>query len=208
MFTKSVYDHLTLCPGGAQFSHNWKANIPYKIKIFTWLVENGAVLTKDSMVKRKWLGDPTCVFCDQLETVDHLFFLCPVVKCVWGMIGSCFGAFNTPINCDQYKQWIARWLPGGQIVHHFGFTAICWATWKCRNKAAFDRKIIQHPAKILIQAYAFMTYWAGLHSSEFHGKLLDGVKSLLACAHRSLAQQTRVAPRMLPAPPEEEEQEE
>ena len=74
MFTKSVYDHLTLCPGGAQFSHILKANIPYKIKIFTWLVENGAVLTKDSMVKRKWLGDPTCVFCDQLETVDHLLF--------------------------------------------------------------------------------------------------------------------------------------
>jgi len=77
------------------------------------------------MVKRKWLGDPTCVFCDRLETVDHLLFLWPVAKCVWGMIGSCFGAFNTTINHDQYKQWIARWLPGGQFVHHFGFAAIC-----------------------------------------------------------------------------------
>jgi len=51
--TKSVYDHLTLGPWGGHFYHIWKAKIPYKIKILTWLVEQGAVLTKDNMVKRK-----------------------------------------------------------------------------------------------------------------------------------------------------------
>ena len=51
--TKSVYGHLTLGPRGGHFTHIWKAKIPYKIKIFTWLVEQGAVLTKDNMVKRK-----------------------------------------------------------------------------------------------------------------------------------------------------------
>ena len=50
--TKSVYDHLTPGPRGGCFSHIWKAKLPYKLKIFTWLVEQGAVLTKSNMVKR------------------------------------------------------------------------------------------------------------------------------------------------------------
>ena len=39
-----------------------------------------AVLTRDNMVKRNWLGNPSCVFCEQLETVDHLFFQCLVER--------------------------------------------------------------------------------------------------------------------------------
>uniref|UniRef100_K3XUC1 Reverse transcriptase zinc-binding domain-containing protein n=1 Tax=Setaria italica TaxID=4555 RepID=K3XUC1_SETIT len=31
-----------------------------------------AILTKDNMLKRKWQGDPSCNFCDQEETADHL----------------------------------------------------------------------------------------------------------------------------------------
>ena len=43
--------------------HIWKAKIPQKIKIFMWLVHNKSILTRDNMVKRKWQGDPTCIFC-------------------------------------------------------------------------------------------------------------------------------------------------
>jgi hypothetical protein len=49
--------------------YGWKSKIPYKIKIFTWLLENNAILTRDNMVKTKWAGKSTCVFCDQLETI-------------------------------------------------------------------------------------------------------------------------------------------
>jgi hypothetical protein len=41
----------------------WKSKLSEKIKIFTWLVAQGAILTKDNMLKRKWQGSPvvTCV---------------------------------------------------------------------------------------------------------------------------------------------------
>jgi hypothetical protein len=55
--TRSMYDHLTRDDEGCPFSHIWKAKIPYKIKIFTWLLENNVVLTKDNMAKRKWDGN-------------------------------------------------------------------------------------------------------------------------------------------------------
>ena len=199
--TKSTYDHLTVGQSRGHFNHIWKAKIPYKIKIFTWLLEKDVVLTKDNLIRRNWLGNPSCIFCGQLETSKHLFFQCPVARCIWGMVGSCLGANNVPNSCTQFKLWIERWLPNGKPIHHFGFAAVCWAIWKGRNKAIFDGKIIRHPAEILTHACAFMTYWAGLTKEDFQVGILEGVKSLLAYAHRALAQQAATTPRMLPAPP-------
>ena len=61
--------------------------------------------------------------------------------------------------------------------------------------------MINNPVEILIQACAFMNYWAGLYNAEFQEKLLDGVKVLLSCTHRVPAQQGPVALLLqLPAP--------
>ena len=86
--TKSVYDHL-IHQTKVRSEHIWKAKIPYKLKIFTWLLEKkNAILTKDNLIRRKWQGNPSSVFCDQSESVDHLFFQCHVASCIWGMVGS------------------------------------------------------------------------------------------------------------------------
>jgi hypothetical protein len=42
------------------------------------------------MIRRRWKRYPACYFCGMYETVDHLFFQCPVAKFVWGMIAMCF----------------------------------------------------------------------------------------------------------------------
>ena len=132
-------------------------------------------------------GDASCAVCDQLESIDHLFFQCHVARCIWGLVGFCFQASNIPDSYRQYKRWIEIWLPDGKTVHHFGFAAISWAIWKCRNKAIFDKKVIRHPAEILIHACVFLKYWTGLHKEEMQTGLLEGVKTLLACAHRAMA---------------------
>jgi hypothetical protein len=37
--------------------------------------------------------------------------------------------------------WIGRALPGGDKVFMLGLDAICWAIWKAKNKAYFEKKI-------------------------------------------------------------------
>jgi len=71
---KSVYDGLTKNDCGFFHKRIWKGKIPAKIKIFLWLMSCGAILTKDNLRKRNWQGDPSCVFCDCVETISHLFF--------------------------------------------------------------------------------------------------------------------------------------
>ena len=100
--TSSVYEQLTKNDSGNNFKHIWKSRIPHKIKIFLWLVEQNAILTKDNMIRRKWAGDPKCYFCLQNESVDHLFFQCPVAKVVWEIVGLSIGAYNTPSSIQKY----------------------------------------------------------------------------------------------------------
>jgi hypothetical protein len=66
--SKSMYDHLTKDDAGNSYKHIWKAKVPYKIKIFTYLIENNAIPTKDNMEKRKWEGGPMCVLWKQSDT--------------------------------------------------------------------------------------------------------------------------------------------
>jgi hypothetical protein len=68
-----VYDHLSGGETGLNFKYIWKSKVPYKI-IFLWLLENNAILTKDNLIRIKRIGDPACYFCNQEETIEHLFF--------------------------------------------------------------------------------------------------------------------------------------
>jgi hypothetical protein len=59
---------LTTDDNGPAHQKIWKGKIPAKIKIFMWLLESNAILTKDNMIKRKWLGGPK-VFLLQLAGI-------------------------------------------------------------------------------------------------------------------------------------------
>jgi hypothetical protein len=190
--TKSVYDHLTISDSGNGYKHIWKAKIPYKIKIYGWLLENNAILTRDNIInKRKWTGDPSCLFCPQFESREHLCFDCPFARCVWGIIATRLGTTYILGNIQQYKTWVQKLLPGARGIHHFGFAAISWALWKCRNRACFDKKIIRHPAEVIICACAFMSYWTGLGNTTLQQQVDAGVKTMLSITYNLLARQKR-----------------
>jgi hypothetical protein len=101
--SKSMYIHLTSMDVGQKFSHIWKAKIPYKIKIFCWLVEKGAILIRDNLTRWNWTSDLTCSFCHEPEYIKHLFFQCPVAKVIWGIVGLCLGVTNIPRDISQYR---------------------------------------------------------------------------------------------------------
>jgi hypothetical protein len=71
---KSVYDHL--CGSGMDrtFKNLSKNKIPLKIKIWLWMIWHNAIATKDNLLKRNWQGSATCQFCEDTETISHLFF--------------------------------------------------------------------------------------------------------------------------------------
>jgi hypothetical protein len=73
----------------------WKDKIPLKIKIFMWLVDQNAILTKDNLAKHNWHGDKKCYFCHTDESVSHIFFECPA-KYMWSLVSLVVGADCRP----------------------------------------------------------------------------------------------------------------
>jgi hypothetical protein len=63
--------HLAYVP----YQFLWKTKLPYKIKVFLWLVVRNKILTKDNLKKRNWHGLSDCCFCGHNESIEHLFFL-------------------------------------------------------------------------------------------------------------------------------------
>jgi hypothetical protein len=73
-------------------------------------------------------------------------------------------------------------LPGG--IYMFGLAAICWATWKTRNKICFDKIHIQSVCEIIFYAMALMWYWAGLHPKETQRMIDIGVNLMMKTSMR------------------------
>jgi hypothetical protein len=106
-----------------------------KIKIFMWFLKNGVVLTKDNLVKRRWKGCTKCGFRAQQETVQHLFFDCPMARLVWGCVAVAFG-INKPTSVQHLfvlglevfrrSKGTLLWLEWQPYVGLFGSVGMIW----------------------------------------------------------------------------------
>jgi hypothetical protein len=178
---------MTRSDDGPDYNRVWKAKIPEKIKTFMWLVEQNAILTKDTLLRRNWQGDPSCYFCESPETIDHLFFECPIAKVIWGVIAMCFHQKCRPKTYSQYWAWIPNALPGGSRMYMVGLAAVCWTIWKGRNRVCYEKKQIKNPGELLFSACGFLRYWAGLQRDEDQRQLINaGVNLMMRTATKLL----------------------
>jgi hypothetical protein len=51
----------------------WKMEIPLKLKIFLWCLGKGVTVTRDNLSRHKRKGSNKCSFCNNVETIQHLF---------------------------------------------------------------------------------------------------------------------------------------
>jgi hypothetical protein len=88
----------------------WKSKIPLKINVWLWLIWHNAIATKDNLLKRKWVGNASCQFCHQNETISHIFFECAAAKYVWSIIAMAVGAPNRPGIFTQFSVGSLVWF--------------------------------------------------------------------------------------------------
>lgn len=179
---KSLYNVLIRNEADPSHKKIWKGKVPLNIKIFIWLMTNNALLTKDNLIRSRWSASPVCQFCDQEESVDHLFFTCPIAKVIWVVIAKGIGDNNIPTSLSQCWSWCEQWLRTGEKFHLWGISSICWAIWKARNKAYFEGKFIKNPIEILCHAGALLRFWTGLYGEVDRAMLIDVVNTMLKVA--------------------------
>lgn len=119
------------------------------------------------------------------------FFNAQLQKLFGQFVAKCFGATNIPCNLQQCWKWCEYWLPHGENYYLWGIAAICWASWKNRNKACFEKHLIKDPLEIICHACALVKYWAGLFPSIDKEKLEEGAATMLRLAKELLASQRK-----------------
>ena len=115
----------------------WSLVIPPRVQIFLWLLSNNKLMTRDNLLKRKMHKPTDCVFCKELEPIDHLFFECIIAKEIWYYVSIFFG-FNIGSN---FLSLATFWISNKK---HASTNAICaavlWGIWKFRNALIFDNQ--------------------------------------------------------------------
>jgi hypothetical protein len=123
----------------------WKLNEPLKIKIF--------------MSKHNRNGCKKCVFCDQDESINHLFFECPIACLVWRVVHFTFN-IAPPMNC---KNMFANWLYGvdkdTKARIRVETCAIVWSLWNCRIDVLFNKKETAYFLHVIRMATHWIHKW-------------------------------------------------
>jgi hypothetical protein len=108
----------------------------YRIHFFLWLLSKNKLLTRDNLDKKKRkVEDKTCLFCEELESVHHLFFECVVAKQSWSVVSVVVGF---QIGAD-FESMAKCWLCNTKFsVVNMLSSAVCWSIWRLRNMLCFQ----------------------------------------------------------------------
>ncbi|XP_058752915.1 uncharacterized protein LOC131626112 [Vicia villosa] len=73
-----------------------------------WLTSLGRLSTKDRLVRFGLIQDTKCCFCQQMETMQHLFFACDYSSKIWEEMLQWNGYKRTATTWDKEKLWLIK----------------------------------------------------------------------------------------------------
>jgi hypothetical protein len=156
----------------------WKIKVPLKIKIFMWFLHHKVILTKDNLAKRNWEGSKTCVFCDKDESIQHLFFECPLAKTVWRIIFLAF-SISPPSNITNlFGNWLSGIAKKDLIQIRVGVCAIVWAIWNVRNDFIFNKQKPHSFLQVIPLAIHWIRTWSYIQAEEQRAAMESGCNRL------------------------------
>jgi hypothetical protein len=146
----------------------WKLKVPPKIQFFLWLVYYKKLLTRDNLSKRQHVDDLTCVFCNEIESCDHLFWECAVAKEAWEEMKRITGTHVT-INslCDLSSLWPNKDRIASNMVH----AALLRALWRLRNDLVFNHVVWPGMQTLWRRTACLLAQWEILVPEAERGRL-------------------------------------
>lgn len=134
-----------------------------------------SILTKDNLLARGWSGSNKCRFCNEKETLDHVFFHCSLPSYAWGVVKCALGIDMNVGSVHDFCGWIfgvPRKAMGSIAV---GVVAVLWALWKSRNKTCFENIYPYDPSSnyaiwLLVRILKIITETRTMRGASQRGK--------------------------------------
>ncbi|XP_028071421.1 uncharacterized protein LOC114273801 [Camellia sinensis] len=145
--TAAVYNKLTSGQVLPATELIWKNVSPPKVKFFCWLVWKGRIKSRAYLQSLGLMDQNTrsdCVFCnEELESLNHVMLLCPVVWQVWSNLLKWWGMqWVSPQSVVGLLDWWRgiKWRKVEGIIWKVIPLATLWSVWKMRNECVFNGK--------------------------------------------------------------------
>ncbi|XP_058761391.1 uncharacterized protein LOC131634784 [Vicia villosa] len=107
-----------------------------------WLAILNRLPTKDRLRKINIQTDGICSFCDQTESIEHLFFLCRFTSHVWVQIMEWIGYNRRCKSWEEEKQWLSietakkGWR---RCLLRLAIAEVTYQLWQLRNEKKFGQ---------------------------------------------------------------------
>jgi hypothetical protein len=165
----------------------WNIKVPLKIHFFLWLIAHNKLLTRDNLSKRQHVDNLTCLFCNEVETCNHLFCECVVASAAWNelrRITSVSGAIH------QFNDVAHMWNHNKKFKFvNMAHAALLRMIWLMRNDMCFNR-VIWPGMQVLWRKVAYML-------AQWEVLLLVGEKENLHLMVMQLEALARAPPLLL-----------
>ncbi|CAK8530494.1 unnamed protein product [Lathyrus sativus] len=111
--------------------------------ITLWTICHGKLATKSRLFRFGMINNNKCAFCNEEETIDHLFFCCVELKQIWSGILKWLGIQLTPKRWQEEMQWALSNYGGkgwqSDLVR-LALTETLHEIWLYRNEACFNHR--------------------------------------------------------------------
>lgn len=112
-----------------------------------------------NLSNRGWQGDTKCVFCQYLESADHLFIYCSYINMIWKWIGD-FNGFIFNFQSIQDLWILDAYIPlKDSPLLEFIRGAILWCVWLEMNKVCFNGIRLASAKSIRTKILSMLLFW-------------------------------------------------
>jgi hypothetical protein len=105
-----------------------------------WFLHRRVLLTKDNSAKINWHGSKKWCFCNQDESIQHLFISCPLAKVVWRIVHMAFNIIPPKNITNLFGNWLAGVVKKDKVQIRVGLCALLWAILNVRNDYIFNKR--------------------------------------------------------------------
>ena len=116
--------------------------LPRTISDFNWKIFHGVLNTEKRLQKMR-LSNGNCVFCGELESIDHLFMDCDDIDLFWDFVEKSVQILMPSISIDSTSK-ILGYMDFAQTKHklfiNFLISIGRYSLWKRRNLMKFEQK--------------------------------------------------------------------
>ncbi|KAE8689401.1 hypothetical protein F3Y22_tig00110940pilonHSYRG00524 [Hibiscus syriacus] len=119
----------------------WHSGHFPKNSMIAWMAALGRLPTRCRLISFGWNIDGTCLLCSrELETRDHLFFVCPYSKCVWEWVLRACNFSKPAMELDRELSWVCANVRGKSFLSYLfrlAWNGCIALLWKERNRRFF-----------------------------------------------------------------------